>query len=156
MPVTWASAPFWHCCQCCLAHKRMHAARLWCFFISHSCSTLASRGILKGHRDSSRHQGCPENAKAQCTRAGLLLSVQCVHPFKNLSSPGCRGCTSEDFWVVVTEGQCADCHDLRNSAEPEVFGVPDLLHVPQALWRMPACNIAVSFCTSSYNLSKDW
>ena len=75
---------------------------------------------------------------------------------KNLSRPGCRSCTSEDLWVVVAEGQCANRHDLRDSAEPEVLGVPELLHVLEALWRMPVGNITVSFCTSSYGLNKDW
>jgi len=28
MPARWASAAFWHCCPCCLAHDFMHAARL--------------------------------------------------------------------------------------------------------------------------------
>ncbi len=75
---------------------------------------------------------------------------------KNLSRLGCRSCTSKDFWVVVAEGQCANCHDLRDSAEPEVLGIPDLLHVPEALWRMPVGTITISFCISSYGLSKDW
>ena len=68
----------------------------------------------------------------------------------------CRSCTSEDLWIVVAEGQCANYHDLRGSAEPEVLGIPDLLHVSQALWRMPASKITVSFCRSSDGLSKDW
>ncbi len=75
---------------------------------------------------------------------------------QNLPRPGCRSGTSEDFWVVVAEGQCANCHDLGNSTEPEVLGVPDLLHVPEALWRMPVGNTTVSFCTCSRGLSKDW
>ena len=127
-PATWASAAFWHCCQCCRAHSLMHAARL-----------------------SSRPSW---NAKMQ--HAVLLLICEMRASIKNLSRPGCRSCTSEDFWVVVAEGQCANCHDLRDSAEPEVLGVPDLLHVPEALWRMPVGNNTVSFCTSSYGLNKDW
>ncbi len=79
-----------------------------------------------------------------------------VHMLQNMYRTWCRSCTSEDFWVVVAEGQCANCHDLRDSAEPEVLGIPDLLHVSQALWRMPASKITVSFCRSSDGLSKDW
>ncbi len=58
--------------------------------------------------------------------------------------------------AVATTGQCANCHDLGNSTEPEVLGVPDLLHVPEALWCMPVGNTTVSFCTCSRGLSKDW
>ena len=75
---------------------------------------------------------------------------------QNMYRTWCRSCTSEDFWVVVAEGQCANCHDLGNSTEPEVLGVPDLLHVPEALWCMPVGNTTVSFCTCSRGLSKDW
>ncbi len=128
MPATWASATFRYCCQCCRAHSLMHAARL-------------------SPRLSTR-----------CNNTTYWTAASCrVHAsVTNWSRSGCRSCTSKDFWVVVAEGQCADCHDLRDSAESEVLGVPDLLHVPQALWCMPVGTITVSFCTSSYGLSKGW
>ena len=32
----------------------------------------------------------------------------------------------------------ANCHDLRDCTESEVLVIPDLLHVLQRMWRMPA------------------